>query len=90
MTTTRCLVVVAVILALGTPAEAQRVDSRETHYRILAVDRVVTFLAVLEMARLRWIEIEQEEHLGPVWLTSQMPATTDVGAVVGRITAVGA
>jgi segregation and condensation protein A len=49
------------------------------------VEKILTFLAVLEMIRLRWLELEQEEHLGPIVLTSRVKADTDIDAVLGRI-----
>ena len=30
-------------------------------------ERIVSFIAVLEMVRLRWMDIEQKEHLGRCW-----------------------
>lgn len=35
-------------------------------------ERVVTFVAVLEMARLRWLEVSQDEHLGPVTIRQRV------------------
>lgn len=49
------------------------------------VERIVGFLAVLEMTRLRWLEIEQSEHLGPVTVTSRVPADTDISAALGQV-----
>ncbi len=49
------------------------------------VERILTFLAVLEMARLQWVEITQAEHLGPVILTSRIETDADLSVVVGRI-----
>lgn len=48
-------------------------------------ERVVTFLSVLEMARLRWVEIVQSEHLGAVTVTSRVAVDVDLQPVVGRI-----
>lgn len=50
-------------------------------------ERVLTFLGVLEMARLRWVEITQTEHLGPVTLTSRVPPDVDVEVLLGRVVA---
>ena len=47
-------------------------------------DRVVTFLASLEMARLRWIDLAQEQHLGPVTVTRHVADDeVDLSAIVG-------
>jgi len=47
-------------------------------------DRVVTFLATLEMARLGWIEVQQAAHLTPVYLTRQIADDeVDLALVVG-------
>jgi segregation and condensation protein A len=35
----------------------------------LAAERVITFIAVLEMARLQWLDLAQAVHLGPVTVT---------------------
>jgi len=49
------------------------------------VERILTFLAVLEMARLQWVQLEQKEHLGDVVLVSQIEVDADLSVVVGRI-----
>lgn len=36
-------------------------------------ERVVTFVAVLEMSRLGWLDVSQEEHLGPVEVRQMVP-----------------
>jgi segregation and condensation protein A len=47
-------------------------------------DRVVTFLATLEMARLGWIEVRQAGHLAPVNLTRRVDDdAVDLALVVG-------
>ncbi len=47
-------------------------------------DRVVTFLATLEMARLGWIDVVQAGHLAPVRLTRLVPDEgVDLAMVVG-------
>lgn len=48
-------------------------------------ERVVAFLAVLEMARLRWVGLVQGEHLGPVHLESRVAVDADLSPVLGRI-----
>jgi segregation and condensation protein A len=49
------------------------------------VERLLTFLAVLEMVRLRWLTIDQAIHLGPVILESRVAADADLGPVLGAI-----
>ena len=47
-------------------------------------ERVVTFLASLEMARLGWLTLVQTAHLGPVEVTRKVPEDqVDLGQVVG-------
>lgn len=47
-------------------------------------DRVVTFLASLEMARLQWLTLVQTSHLGPVEVTRRVPEEeVDLSMVVG-------
>lgn len=47
-------------------------------------DRVVTFLATLEMARLGWIEVRQAGHLAPVRLTRHVAdEDVELGLIVG-------
>lgn len=48
-------------------------------------ERVLTFLAVLEMARLSWVNLEQREHLGPVRVTARVAPDIDIQAVVGKV-----
>ena len=48
-------------------------------------ERVLTFLAVLEMARLSWVDLEQREHLGPVQVTARVAADIEITAIVGRV-----
>jgi segregation and condensation protein A len=48
-------------------------------------DRVVSFVAVLEMARLRWVDLAQQVHLGPVWVTSRVPVDHDLATLTGRL-----
>lgn len=47
--------------------------------------RVVTFLAVLEMARLQWVDLHQEAHLGPVGVTARVPAWVDLSPITGAL-----
>lgn len=48
-------------------------------------ERVITFIAVLEMARLGWLDVGQDAHLGPV-LVAQLveSADMDVDRVMGE------
>lgn len=48
-------------------------------------ERVLTFLGVLEMARLRWVTVEQAEHLGPVRVVAHVGADVDVDALMSRV-----
>jgi segregation and condensation protein A len=45
------------------------------------VERILMFIASLELARLGLLEIRQEDHLGPVWLTSLAGPDADLGAL---------
>lgn len=47
-------------------------------------ERVLTFLGVLEMARLEWVTVDQAEHLGPVRITSLVTPDVDVELLMGR------
>jgi len=47
-------------------------------------ERVVTFLACLEMGRLRWLDLSQEVHLGPVEVVRRVSDDeVDLSAIVG-------
>ncbi|MCB9681489.1 MAG: segregation/condensation protein A [Alphaproteobacteria bacterium] len=48
-------------------------------------ERVVSFLAILEMIRLGWVRFHQAEHLAPVELTSQVPVDQDLSAIRGEV-----
>ena len=48
-------------------------------------ERVVTFLAVLEMTRLGWLHLVQAEDFGAVAIESRVPADQDLGAVRGEV-----
>ncbi|MFT4625190.1 MAG: segregation and condensation protein A [Myxococcota bacterium] len=49
-------------------------------------ERVATFIAVLEMVRLRWLDIEQARHAGPVQVTRKVPSERmDLDFVVGYV-----
>lgn len=48
-------------------------------------ERIVAFLAVLEMSRLRWVGLEQREHLGAVSVRSHVGVDVDLQPVVGRL-----
>ncbi len=49
------------------------------------VERVVTFVGVLEMARLQWVDLTQGAHLGPVTLTLREGAGLDLTLVTGEL-----
>lgn len=50
--------------------------------------RVVTFIGVLEMARLGWVELRQRVHLGEVALRARVaPDEVDLGALTGWVEA---
>jgi segregation and condensation protein A len=42
------------------------------------IERVLTFLAVLEMARLGWIGLDQRAHLGPVTVVAKVASDVDL------------
>ncbi len=48
-------------------------------------DRVVTFVAVLEMARLQWLKLAQKHHLSAVTITSGVPPNQDLSVLTGRV-----
>ena len=52
-------------------------------------ERIVMFIAVLEMVRLQWISIAQDRHLGPVALKLRSDAVINVDELTGRIEATG-
>ena len=49
------------------------------------MDRVVAFLAILELARMQYLDLDQRYHLGPIILRSMTTDTTpDLRALVGE------
>jgi segregation and condensation protein A len=49
-------------------------------------ERVATFIAVLEMVRLRWLNVRQSEHFGPIRVTQRVPPERmDLEFVVGYV-----
>lgn len=46
-------------------------------------ERVAAFIAVLELARLRWVDLVQRKHLGPVDLVARVGPEVDLEAAVG-------
>ncbi|TNE89518.1 MAG: segregation/condensation protein A [Deltaproteobacteria bacterium] len=50
-------------------------------------ERILTFVAVLEMVRLGWVGLEQDEHLGPVQVEGKVSADVDLSRVMGRVEA---
>lgn len=53
-------------------------------------ERILTFVAVLEMARLGWVGIEQSEHLGAVHVEGLVGPEVDLSRVMGRVQAASA
>ena len=51
-------------------------------------ERIVSFIAVLEMVRLRWMDIEQKEHLGQVLVRRRPEQPVDLQLLTGRLEAV--
>lgn len=49
------------------------------------VERVVTFVAVLEMARLQWVDVVQDEHLGPIRVERRPGAHLDLARITGEL-----
>jgi segregation and condensation protein A len=49
--------------------------------------RVIAFVAVLEMARLGWIDVQQDAHLGPVQVAQIEGAAVDLNILTGRMAA---
>jgi len=48
-------------------------------------ERVVAFIAVLEMVKLGWMDIQQKVHLGPVSIEKRPDAQVDLDILAGRI-----
>ena len=49
-------------------------------------ERVATFIAVLEMVRLRWLDVRQAEHAGTVKVRQRVPTERmDLEYVVGYV-----
>lgn len=73
-----------VLVALGGPGG--RGALKDVLRRLATrAERIVTFLAVLEMARLGWLGVAQVDHLGEVELVSRVPADQSMDALVGAI-----
>lgn len=53
-------------------------------------DRILAFLAILEMARLQWVQLTQETELGEIWLVARVEADVDLGAIEASIEVAGA
>ena len=49
------------------------------------VERIVTFVAVLEMARLQWVDVLQEEHLGTIRVELRPGAELDLARITGEL-----
>lgn len=52
-----------------------------------ATERVVTFVAVLEMARVQWVDLLQERHLGPVTVKAVPGAVVQLSVITGQLQA---
>ena len=50
-----------------------------------ADQRVVTFIGVLEMARLQWVSVHQAEHLGRVSVVALVEPDVDLSQVTGEV-----
>ena len=50
-------------------------------------EKVLTFIAVLEMARLGWVGIRQQQHLGEVQLSKRVEGHIDMTRLTGRVEA---
>jgi segregation and condensation protein A len=48
-------------------------------------ERILTFIATLEMIRLRWIEVRQRGHLAAVHLVSRVPVDMDLTPITGHV-----
>jgi segregation and condensation protein A len=48
-------------------------------------ERIVAFIAVLEMARLKWVDIAQAGHLEPVHIVANIDADADLTRLTGRV-----
>ncbi|MEQ1501451.1 MAG: hypothetical protein ABMB14_04430 [Myxococcota bacterium] len=50
-------------------------------------ERVITFIAVLEMSRLGWLDVDQREHVGPIRVEQLVEdEVIDVAKVTGEDT----
>lgn len=50
-------------------------------------ERILTFVAVLEMVRLGWVGLAQREHLGSIEIEGRVGADVDLSRVMGRVEA---
>lgn len=48
-------------------------------------ERVVSFIAALEMAKLGWLDLVQREHAGPVAVTLKVDPSVDLGVMAGAL-----
>jgi segregation and condensation protein A len=51
-------------------------------------ERIVSFIAVLEMTRLGWLDLTQEEHLGAVCMMRRPEIQVDLALLTGRVSGV--
>ncbi len=77
-----CLIILDALAAAGGRGELGSMLSSLK----LRSTRVITFLAVLEIARLGWIDIHQSVHLGPVEMVQRAPRDEiDLEAITGWV-----
>ena len=77
-----CRRVLALLGGLGGRIELGQVLRGSTSRAV----RVVTFVGVLEMVRLGWLDVEQERHLGPVTILQRAPdEDIDLAVLTGTV-----
>jgi segregation and condensation protein A len=52
-------------------------------------DRILAFLAILEMARLQWIQLIQEVEFGEIWIVAKIEGNVDLSAIEAAIEVAG-
>lgn len=73
-----------VLVALGGPGQVRELGEVLRGFRTMP-ERVVSFIGVLEMARLSWVDVRQEVHLGPVWIESRVSQYHSLVQLVGSV-----
>jgi segregation and condensation protein A len=71
---------------LGGPGGRDELGALLLPLRLFA-ERVVTFVAVLEMVRLGYLIFEQQGHLSPIWLTAKVGVDADLNPLSGFLEA---